>query len=193
MLLMLLVSLCVAAQEPEDALKSLVTTGDVTIHGQTRQYIVRHLPPSSFPDLPDPIADELNQRGCLIPQTYQAHQPENVVHGSFQRAGSSDWAVLCSVKGTVSLLVFFDSSTKAAVLATSQETQRLQVHESGGVLGFNWGIGVASPQAIHDAQNGLSPRPARLDHDALSDSVIDRKTIYHYFANNAWSLLDMPD
>jgi hypothetical protein len=193
MLLMLLVCRCLGAQEPEAALKSLVTTGEVTIQGQTRQYVVRHLPPSSFPDLPDPVANELNQRGCLIPQTYQAHQPENAVHGSFQRAGSSDWAVLCSVKGTVSLLVFFDSSAKPSVLATSQETQRLQTHESGGVLGFNWGIDVASPQAIHDAQNGLSPRPVRLDHDALSDSIIDRKTVYHYFARNTWSLVDMPD
>jgi len=193
MLLMLLVSLVAIGQQPEDALKSLVTTGEVTLRGQARQYIVRHLPPSSFPDLPDPVANELNQRGCLIPQTYQAHQPENAVHGSFQRAGSSDWAVLCSVKGSVSLLVFFDSSAKPSVLATSLETQRLQVHESTGVLGFNWGIDVASPQAIHDAQNGLAPRPERLDHDALADSVVDRKTIYRYFANNAWSLLDMPD
>jgi hypothetical protein len=189
----LLVSFCVVAQEPEAALKALVTNGEVTLRGQIRQYIVRHLPPSSFPDLPDPVVDELNQRGCLIPQTYQAHQPENAVHGSFQRAGSSDWAVLCSVKGTVSLLVFFDTSAKPSVLASAHETQRLQVHESNGVLGFDWGIDAASPQAIHDAQNGLSPRPPRPDHDALSDSVVDRKTIYHYFANNAWSLLDMPD
>jgi hypothetical protein len=189
----LLVSFCVAAQEPEAALKALVTTGEVTLRGQTRQYIVRHLPPSSFPDLPDTVADELNRRGCLIPQTYQAHQPENTVHGSFRRAGSSDWAVLCSVKGTVSLLVFFDGSAKASVLASAHETQRLQVHEPDGVLGFDWGIGAASPQAIHDAQIGVSPRPPRPDHDALADSVVDRKTIYHYFADDTWSLLDMPD
>lgn len=192
-LLMLLVSLCVAAQEPESILKALVSTGEVTLRGQKRQYIVRHLPPSSFPDLPDAVANELNQRGCLIPQTYQAHQPENAVRGSFQRSGSSDWAVLCSVKGSVSLLVFFDGSARPSVLATSTEIERLQVHESTGVLGFNWGIDAASPQAIHDAQNGLSPRPERIDHDALADSVVDRKTVYHYFADNAWSLLDMPD
>ncbi len=189
----LFVCFCAAAQEPEAVLKALVTTGEVTLRGQTRQYIVRHLPPSSFPDLPDAVANELNQRGCLIPQTYQAHQPENAVHGSFQRARSQDWAVLCSVKGTVSLLVFFDGSAKPLVLASAHETQRLQVHESNGVLGFDWGIDVASPQAIHDAQNGLTPRPSRPDHDALVDSVVDRKTIYRYFANNAWSALDMPD
>jgi hypothetical protein len=193
---LLLVSLFAAtefAQEPETALKDLVTTGEVTFRGQTLQYIVRHLPPSSFPDLPDPVAAELNQRGCLIPQTYQAHQPENAARGSFQRAGSSDWAVLCSVKGTVSLLVFFDGTATPSVLATAPETQRLQIHKSNGALGFNWGVDAASPQAIHDAQIGLRPRPPRLDHDALADSIVDQKTIYRYFANGSWSLLDMPD
>jgi hypothetical protein len=191
-LVLLLVSLGGAAQEPEAELKNLVTTGQVTLRGQTRQYIVRHLPPSSFPDLPEAVAGELNQRGCLIPQTYQAHQPENAVHGSFQRAGSSDWAVLCSVKGKVSLLVFPDSTAKASVLATAPETQRLQVHESNGVLGFNWGIDAASPQAIHDAQIGLRPRPPRPDHDAIADSEVDHTTIYHYFSNGSWSLVDLP-
>jgi hypothetical protein len=196
-LLLLFVSLCVAgaefAQEPDAALENLVTNGQVTLRGQTRPYIVRHLPASSFPDLPEAVATELKQRGCLIPQTYQAHQPENVVHASFQRAGSSDWAVLCSVKGTVSLLIFFDSTGKASVLDTAPETQRLQNHESNGVLGFNWGIDVASPQVVHDAQIGLTPRPPRLDHDALADSIVDHKTIYRYHANGSWSLLDLPD
>jgi hypothetical protein len=67
------------------------------------------------------------------------------------------------------------------------------VHESGGELGFNWGIDAASPQTIHDAQIGLSPRPDRIDHDAVADSVVDQKTIYHYFSKGAWSLLDLPD
>jgi hypothetical protein len=193
MLLVLLGCICAAAQEPEDALKALVTTGQVTFRGQTRQYIVRHLPPSSYPGLPEAVAGELNRRGCLIPQTYAAHQPENAVQGSFQRADSTDWAVLCSVNGAVSLLVFFGGSANATVLAASPEIERLQPHDSSGVLGFNWGIDAASPQAIHDARKGMSPRPARLDHDALADSIVDRKTIFHYFADNGWSLLDMPD
>jgi hypothetical protein len=78
-------------------------------------------------------------------------------------------------------------------LATAPETERLQVHESGGELGFNWGIDAASPQAVHDAQIGLAPHPPRPDHDALADSVIDRKTTYHYFSHGKWSLLDMPN
>ncbi|HEY3704954.1 MAG TPA: hypothetical protein VGL22_07830 [Terracidiphilus sp.] len=193
-LVLLGVSLCGFAQEPDDGLKSLVAKGEVTLRGQTHAYVVRHLPPASFPDLPQTVAGELNRRGCLIPQTYQARRPENVVHGSFERAGSSDWAVLCSVEGTVSLLVFFEGGvSKPAKVATARETERLQVHDSGGEMGFSWGIDAASPQRIHDAQNGLSPRPGRVEHDAIADSIVERKTLYRYFDKGSWSVLDMPD
>jgi hypothetical protein len=170
---------------------SLITRGQLKIDGRLQPYEVHHLPPSSFPDLPEAVAGELTERGCLIPQTYEAHRPENVIHGSFQRPGSSDWAVLCSADGTVSLLVFFGASpSKSAVLASAPETDRLQKHDSSGVLGFNWGIDPASPQTVREAQIGMSPRPAPLDHDAVSDSVIDHATIYHYFARSAWKQLE---
>ena len=183
-----------AAQHNEQSLANLVTRGEITLDGLSRSYVIRHLPPDSFPDLPEPIAKTLEQRACLIPQTYQAHHPENAVRGSFERAGSQDWAVLCTVQGNVSLLVFFASaSSNPQVLATVPETDRLQDYSSAHILGFNWGIDAASPQIVHDAQIGLSPRPPRPDHDALADSIVDRTTVYHYFKNGSWSLVDLPD
>jgi hypothetical protein len=182
--------------------KPLTESGQIMVAGRSTPYLIRHLPVSSFPELPLGIQDLLNRRGCTIPQTYEAHHPENVVHASLEHAGSSDWAVLCSVEGTVSLLVFFDGGTKEGtgqrggqpvVLATSPEIQRLQAHPGGGVLGFNWGIDMASSERVHEAQNGLEHRPARLDHDALADSVVDHRTIYRFYAKSAWSVLDMPD
>jgi hypothetical protein len=32
-----------------------------------------------------------------------------------------------------------------------------------------------------------------LKHDALLDSVIDRKTVYHFYEKSAWTLLEMPN
>ena len=46
---------------------------------------------------------------------------------------------------------------------------------------------------IREAQAGLVFHPARLDHDALADSVIDRHTVYHFYLKNAWTLLDTPN
>ncbi|WP_263360039.1 hypothetical protein [Acidicapsa ligni] len=166
----------------------LTATGQVEVDGRQVAYRVRHLPVSSFPDLPAPIAAELATRGCLIPQTYQARRPENVIHGSLEHSGSNDWAVLCSVNGQVSLLVFFSTATAAQpiVLATQPETDRLQQHDPSHELGFNWGIDAASPQHVHDALAGMDKRPAPLDHDALADSILDIKTVYHLYRNGAW-------
>lgn len=168
-------------------------SGQVTIDGRPTPYLIRHLPINAFPQLPASVQDALTRRGCLIPQTYEAHQPENVVHASLERPGSSDWAVLCSAGGRVSLLVFFSSGGDPMVVASAPETDRLQAHEATNVLGFNWGIDPASPEVVHEAQLGMNHPPPRLDHDALADSVIDGRTIYRVFAKGAWTVVDTQD
>lgn len=176
-----------AATDPLNA------SGQVAIEGRTTPYLIRHLPVNAFPQLPPAVEDALVHRGCLIPQTYAAHEPENVVHASLERHGSSDWAVLCSTNGRVSLLVFFSNERDPVVLASVAETDRLQAHGATNVLGFNWGIDQASPEAIHEAQFGMNHPPPRLDHDALADSVIERRTIYRVFAKGAWTVIDTRD
>ena len=193
-----LLTLQVFAQHANPGFAQLTETGNIVVAGHPTPYLIRHLPVSSFPELPAVIVEVLNRRGCTIPQTYEAHRPENVVHASLERAGSSDWAVLCSAQGTVSLLVFFDgpageAESKAMVLASSPETQRLQAHDLSGVLGFNWGIDPATPQRVHEAQSGLKRRPAEVDHDALADSTVEHGTIYHFYATSNWFLLDTAD
>jgi hypothetical protein len=172
----------------------LTESGNVVLGSRSLPYLIHRLPISAFPALPAQIAGVLNQRGCAIPQTYQAHRPENVVHGSLERTGSSDWAVLCSTQGTVSLLVFFASAPEhPTVLATAQEKRRLQAQGADKPLGFNWGIDPASPENVHDAQSSMGHRPSPPDHDALADSVIDHSTVYHFYAKDQWTLLNMPD
>jgi hypothetical protein len=172
----------------------LIERGNLVVDGRSVPYLIRRLPVSSFPALPEQIADVLNRRGCMIPQTYEAHRPENVVHASLEKAGSSDWAVLCSAQATVSLLVFFGSAPgRPTVLATAPEKDRLQAHGADQSLGFNWGVDPASPEDVREAQANLGHRPFRPDHDALADSVIDGKTVYHFYAKDRWTLLDTPD
>jgi hypothetical protein len=172
----------------------LVESGQINVDGHPTPYVIRHLPISSFPDLPPVIQQQLDHRGCLIPQTYEAHGPENVVHASLERPGSSDWAILCSAQGTVSLLVFFgDSSSQPFMLASAPETERLQTHDPSDVLGFNWGIDPASPEQVHDAQLPMRHPPPRLDHDALADTLVDRHTVYHFYLKSAWVVLEMQD
>jgi len=187
----LVCAVCLQAQKPDSPLD---TSGKILIDGHSTPYFIRHLPVSSFPQLPPAIQEILTHRGCLIPQTYEAHRPENVIHASLERAGTSDWAVLCSVKGTASLLVFFaGSSADPVTLASAPETSRLQTRSSSGTLGFNWAIDPATPKDVHQAQLGMRHRPPRLDHDALADSAIEGKTVYRYYSHGAWTTLDTED
>lgn len=184
----------VAAQQQQPPLTQLNQSGHVMVDGVSVPYLIRRLPVSSFPELPSAVAELLNQRGCMIPQTYEAHRPENVIRASLQRAGSSDWAVLCAARGTVSLLVFFASAPSNPMeLASAPETERLEAHGANGVFGFNWGIDPATPEQVREAQTGMEPRPPPLDHDALADSIIDGRIVYHFYAKNAWIRLDMPE
>jgi hypothetical protein len=169
-------------------------SGQTTVDGRTASYLIRRLPASSFPDLPNAIADVLDRRGCMIPQTFQAHRPENVVNASFQHPGSSDWAVLCSTHGNVDLLVFFAGAPgKPMMLASAPELQCVQRHDSSGVLGFDWGIGAATPQQVREAQAAMEHHPPLLDHDALEDTVLNQKTVYRFYAHSAWTVVDTSD
>lgn len=183
---------CARAQAPPAATDPLTESGKVMVGGRPFEFLIRRLPVSSFPELPAAIAARLVAAGCMIPQTYEAHRPENVVHASLEHAGTTDWAVLCAAKGTVALLVFFASAPdKPTVLATAPETERLQSHDPSGVLGFNWGIDPASPEQVREAQLGMKHRSPLGDHDALGDSIIEERIVYHYFARGRWMLLDV--
>lgn len=182
-----------SAAEGQNQTQPFNESGKTTIDGRTVPYLVRRLPVDSFPDLPDAIAGILNERGCLIPQTYQAHHPENVIHASFERPGSSDWAVLCSAHGKVDLLVFFgESQSKPVMLSSAPELERIQRHDSTGIFGFDWGIDPATPQRVHEAQTGMQRHPPMLDHDALMDTVLNQKTIYRFYTHNSWTVVEMP-
>lgn len=170
----------------QTAPSTLDQTGQVTFEGHATTYRIRNLPVSSFPDLPPAIAVALTSRGCVIPQTFQARQPENVIHGSFERAGSTDWAALCAVKGDVSILVFFAGASpdSPVTLNTVACVRRLAPH--GGELGFDWGIDPASPRRVHDAEASMAHRPPPPDHDAVAETTINRGTIYHLYKSGEW-------
>lgn len=76
------------------------------------------------------------------------------------------------------------------MLASAPETERLQAHDASGVLGFNWGIDPATPERVHEAQAGMAHRPPRLDHDALADSMVEHRTVFHFYAKSAWTLVE---
>jgi hypothetical protein len=160
--------------------------------GATVSYRIRLLPIASFPDLPTAIMDELTRRRCMIPQSFEAKQPENVIHGAFRAPGSNDWAVLCSSQGASTLYVFFAGQADSPIALRSQsDSTWLDVEPGSSIYGSSWGIAVrsaaelrASPQMHHGAT---------LDHDAIDDARLERSLIVHYYQAGRWLDLNRGD
>jgi hypothetical protein len=160
------------------------------VHGHKgdQSYAFRMLPPSSFTELPAPVLRDLEKRRCMIPQTYEARTPENVIHGAFREKGSTDWAVLCSQNGASTLLVYWSgSSAKPAEIAAQLDTDTADPHDETSILGYARGIDPASPASITEVIVNKPYGP--FDHDGIKDAHIEKSSIIHYFKNGTWMTL----
>jgi hypothetical protein len=145
-------------------------------------YSIRLLPIASFPQLPAEVAHELDSMGCMIPQTYEAHGPENVINGAFEKKGSSDWAALCSAKGTTTLYVFFQSGLADPIALRRQPDSKW--------LGRNWSLEYGSAWGISTVPPRVMPRTDNLDHDGIQDAFVEQSSVIHYFKNDHWTTID---
>src|SRR5215469_15060571 len=85
------------------------------------------LNPAQFPELPKAIATVLQRRGCTVPQTPMINGRHNVIKGEFLKPAQTDWAVLCSVGGVSSVLIFWNgSAVSPAQIAKRNDVDRLQ-------------------------------------------------------------------
>lgn len=156
--------------------------------GTVENYRIRLLPVESFPALPRAIAVWLGSHSCLIPQTFEAQEPENVIHGAFRAAGSDDWAALCSTGGSTTLYVFFAGQFSAPARIRSQLDTLWLGHEPGSSLyGSAWGI---STRTAEDLRDSTQIRPAFIiDHDGLEDSDLERSMTIRYLQAGVWQIL----
>jgi hypothetical protein len=54
------------------------------------------LEPAAFSSVSATVREELERRGCVVPQSYSDKVPHNVVRGRFTSGAQTDVAVLCS-------------------------------------------------------------------------------------------------
>lgn len=186
----------IAAQSESASVPSTeqTETGRVRLsNGKEVTYRIRLLPIASFPSLPAAIAAQLNEKKCMVPQTYQAHTPENVIHGALERKGSDDWAVLCSVNGATTLYVFLQSQVAAPIALRHQRDTEWIGAEVLGAYGSAWGISLRLPAQIPAEKSGAFADRSNLDHDAIEDADIEKSSATHYFQNGTWIILESPN
>lgn len=112
LLLCLLVFACSSISiETRAASGALEASGQKDVWTEAAKKIVR-LPPAAFPELPEVIREELERIGATIPQVDLIERRHNVVKGHFRTTQQMDWAVLCSIGGISSILIFWNGTTE---------------------------------------------------------------------------------
>ena len=182
-----------ASPAPASGFAERIESGQiVSPAGKPVSYHIRLLPLSSFPALPADVAGQLRHRGCMIPQSYEAMQPENVIHGAFHAPGVSDWAALCSVDGTTTLYVFFAGRfDDPSALRSQPDTAWLGADPGQSELGSAWGIATRTADQLR-----ASPELRRLmaiDHDAIDDAWLERSLTVRYYDGHKWLTVTTED
>jgi hypothetical protein len=144
------------------------------------------LAPSAFTSVPAAIRQELERRGCTIPQPFDSTRPSNVISGRFTSATIADWAALCSVKQASSILVFRGGSTSSVdVVATYPDLSYLQVVGPNQAIGYSRMIAVATPASIR-RHNRLDPKMPPPNHDGITDVFVEKGSTVWYWSNGHW-------
>lgn len=160
---------------------------------EAERRIVR-LSPAAFPDLPGNVARELERRGCMIPQTAYTRKPHNVIKGQFAKSGQTDWAVLCSVKGISTILVFWNGAgSNPAAIAPMEDRNFLQSSDTTDPV-FSRAIRTVGKQFImrhYEAHGG--PKPPVIDHQGIDDEFVEKGSSVWYFHAGKWLQLTGAD
>lgn len=155
---------------------------------------VLRLSASEFPELPEPIAEQLDAKGCLIPQTGILTTPTNVVSGEFLEAGKSSWAVLCSVDGFASIHVFDHANDLVAELGSRPDRSRIR---DGQEVDYTRNVDRASPDYIRSHYEAYGDEESEdlpeMLHDGIDDGVMEKGSSIHYFTGTRWIRLPGAD
>jgi len=161
---------------------------------EAERQIVR-LPPTGFPEIPRNVVQELNHRGCTIPQKAFTKKRNNVIQGEFARPGQKDLAVLCSVRGMSTILVFWRKSEKDPAAIAPMEDRIFLQDMGGGKIGFSRDISPMGKDAIlHLCRVKDEPVPLfLLTHQGLDDAFIGKASQTYYFHKGKWLIVTGSD
>ena len=146
------------------------------------------LPPSNFSNLPKSVRNDLDARGCTIPQVYCSNcKPHNVISGHFKHPSQVDWTVLCSIDRQSTLLVYWGGSAESvSELSTTADKRWLQ-GIGGDKIGFSHGISTADAKYITDHAHWYGGElPPHLDHDGIDEAFVEKGSVVHYWYEGEW-------
>ncbi|MGH9844917.1 MAG: hypothetical protein ACREEM_39880 [Blastocatellia bacterium] len=158
---------------------------------QKREVKLIRLPPSAFRELPPEIVASLEKRGCLVPQYWRDRPPHNVIKGEFLRKGRKDWAVLCSRKGSSSILVFWNGNTQSvSEIAGSKDETYMQTDGGTNLVYSRYISPVGRTYILDHYRSYEGPKPAVITHQGIDDAFMGKGSTIHYRYRGKW--LELP-
>lgn len=135
---------------------------------------IKYVSPRSIKELPPAAADFFESKNCKVPVTSDLNYgPEaeqvNVKAGEFAAKGQKDWAILCSVGGASSILIFWGGPARCAESVNSDSDSNHSASDPH--YAFMRAIDVVdSGFMTSHAQAYDGPNPPKvIDHQGLSD------------------------
>jgi hypothetical protein len=156
--------------------------------GQSPEMPITRLSPAAFLELPANLVQELQRRQCTIPQETFSKGRNNVIKGEFAKRGQIDWAVLCSVNGISTILVFWNGSEKSPAAVAPKEDGGYLQGIGGDQFGYSRGIepmGTADIERYHDPDHLGIPLPP-IDHHGINDQYIGKAFLVWYYYDGRW-------
>jgi hypothetical protein len=118
----------------------------------------------------------------------------NVIKGEFSKPGQTDWAVLCSIGGVSSILIFWNGSTlKPAEIEKAPDQDRLQSW-GGDKIVYSRAITPVDAKYIQDhyqAYGGEKPPP--INHQGVDDAFVGKASVVLYLDRDKWLHLSGAD
>jgi hypothetical protein len=153
----------------------------------------RRLSPSAFTHLPAPVREDLQARGCTIPQVFDPKGPHNVITGEFTRPKQIDWAVLCSMKRRSSILVYRTGNVDdVAEIAAADDRDYLQ--GSGASIYFSRRISTVGADFIVAMNKAYKAGPLPpIDHHGIDDAFVGKASVIRYWHVDRWVPLQGAD
>jgi len=163
-------------------------------HWDRADSLTVRLSPAEFDDLPINIVQYLLEKGYTIPQSWYYSEPHNVISGSFQKKGQSDWAVLASNERESKILVFWNGSEKNPAEISKLPDRNFLSAIGRDQIGFARAInpiGKGRIMQYFEAYGGT--KPPLIEHKGINDAFIEKGSVIHYFYNGEWLSLTGAD
>ena len=154
---------------------------------------IKHLSPTIYKGLPEGFIRKLKQRGCTIPQSFVTTAAHNIISGEFAKKGQQDWAILCSLNHSSTILIFWGGASSCqSEFNVSKDRDWLQ--ETANGIAYSRAISVVGKafiQSHFEAYGGETPPP--IEHSAIDEAFIEKSSTVHYCHNGKWLRLTGSD